>query len=237
MCSGLGGCSGGLTSFGPAASAEISLKKSQVGCLSGPPATTPPTLAGLSPSSTPAIASGLIFVSGSALEWVHQVTVGAQTYTPTAGLVVVDDDTLYVAGPAVAPSIGSQSVVATNPIGSSNALSFTYTESHPPVLQNQFYAVTGTDYAWKMGGEVSDLWFLRVSVGDDSTFPLFGYPLLVNGLLVGSGLLDSVGVAEHALFLPPSGVGLAFFSQVATIDGGTGTFRGASVVKASFVLI
>jgi hypothetical protein len=87
-----------------------------------------------------------------------------------------------------------------------------------------------------MGGEADDLWFLRVAVGDDSTFPLLGFPVLVKGVLVGSGSLGPVGVASISFLLPPSGVGLSFYSQVATIDGATATFRGASAVKPVFVL-
>jgi hypothetical protein len=237
MCSGLGGCSGGLTSFGPSASAEIEAKKASATCLSGPPPTTPPTLLAVTPGSFPAVQPGVIGVGGLALDWVETVTLGSQALSSPAGFFITDETQLWVTGDGTAPGLGAVPIVATNAIGSSNPISVTYTESSPPALLNDVWALTGTEYAWKMGGLAGDLWFLAVAVGDDTTFPLFGVPLLANGAVVASGALDAVGVAKAGVVLPPSAVGLTFFSQLATIDGGTGAFAGASGVKSAFVLL
>jgi len=237
MCSGLGGCSGGLTSFGPSASAEIEAKLALITCATGPPPTSAPTLTTVTPDTFPAFAPGLIELSGTSLEWVEQLTIGSAALTAPAGFTPIDDGTIFVSGLKTAPGLGAQSIVATNSIGTSNPASIAFTETFPPALINSVFALTDNDYLWKIGGEANDLWFLAVSVGDDTTVPLFGFNLLLNSQLVGAGTLDAVGVAEKTFFLPPSAAGLSFFSQAATVDGDTGQFRGASAVKASAVLI
>jgi hypothetical protein len=235
MCSFIGGCAGGLTSFGPSEKAEIEAKKLVASCTSGPPPTAPPVLSSATPSSVLAASPGLIQVQGSGLDWATEVSLGGTVLSP-AGFTVVADDLLFLTLDEP-PAVGALPLVVKNSIGPSNALPIGFDEAFPPILLSSLWALTGVDYEWTMGGEVDDLWFLAVAVGDDTTFPLLGYPLLVNALLVGSGSLGPLGKASLTLPILPGAVGLTFFSELATIDGGTGQFHAASAVKAAFVLL
>jgi hypothetical protein len=236
MCSGIGGCSGGLTSFGPSEVAEIQSKKLTVTCTTGPPPTTPPVLLAALPPAVLAASPGLIQVQGQGFDFAEEVSLGGTVLQSPGGFTVVDDDLLFLTLDAP-PAVGVLPLVVKNAIGASNALGIAFDEAFPPVLLNSFWALTGVDYTWTMGGEVDDLWLLAVSVGDDTTFPVLGYPLLINALIVGGGSLGPLGVASLTLPILPSGVGLSFFSQLATVDGGTGQFHAASAVKSSFVLL
>ncbi len=74
-------------------------------------------------------------------------------------------------------------------------------------------------------------------MGDTTTFPLLGYDVLVNGLVVDAGVLNAAGLASPAFIILPSAIGLTFYSQAAILDGGTGQFHAATNVTSAFVLI
>ncbi|MEM7308989.1 MAG: M12 family metallo-peptidase [Planctomycetota bacterium] len=235
MCSGLGGCSGILTSFGSSASAEISLKKSIATCLTGPPPTVAPTLFSASPSTVGAFGSAPITVSGVELEWVESVTVGGQSLPSPGGFLVLGENELYITV-SDPPSLGTVPLVATNPIGASNPVNITFTEQSPPALVNSFWAITETDYEWKFGGGPGDLWFLNIAVNDLTTAPFLGFDFLLNTVQAASGVLGAAGVESFEINLLPTAVGLTFYSQVVTVDG-SGAVEPPTNVTTSFVLL
>ncbi len=236
MCSGLGGCTGGVTSFGASASATILAKKAIASCLSGPPPTVAPVLTSATPSTTPAYQPGTIQVTGTGFEWATEVKLGNQVLPSPGGYFALDDSTLLLTIGAPDASGVSQLTVK-NDVGTSNALPITFTESFPPKLNNLFWGFSTYSYDWKFGGEANDLWSLSVAVGDASTFSLFGYDFLTSGILVTFGTLDGAGVGSLQAVLPASAVGLSFFSQIGVIDDATGVFHSASNITSTFVII
>ena len=235
MCSGLGGCTGILTSFGSSASASISLKAAISSCLSGPPPTSAPVLLSAKPSSVPAFGSTPITVTGTELEWVETVTVGGVVLSSPGGFIPLGENELYLTVGAP-PGLGANPVVATNPIGASNSLDVTFTES-APVLVTSFWALTGTDHEWNFAGGPGDLWFLNIAVNDPTTVPFSGFDFLANTTQVASGVLSPAGLGSFEVNLLPSALGLTFYSQVVQLDGGTGQLEAATNIPTSFVLL
>ena len=236
MCSGLGGCSGIVTSFGNSASTSILAKKATAGCLSGPPPTTPPVLTSATPPTAPAFQPGTIEVTGSGFEFATEVSLGAQVLSSPFGFFASGDTSLFltVDSPDTA---GVNPLTVKNDIGTSNALSITFTESFPPKLKNLFWGFSTYPYDWNFGGEANDLWSVSIAVGDPSTFLLFGYDFLTAGIPVAFGTLDASGVGALQVVLPASAFGLTFYSQVGVVDGATGLFHAASNITAALVII
>ena len=236
MCSGLGGCSGGLTAFGPEASAQIDFKKGTISCGSGPPPTTVPVLTSATPSSAPAYQPGLITVSGSGFEWAEEVSLDGVILDSPGGYLTFSDSEIWLTIDAPT-SLGANPLIVKNEIGSSSPFNIDFTETFPPLLTNFFWVFSGEDYEWSIGGEADDLWFLAISVEDPTALPLLGYDVLINGLIVDAGALSSVGVASPAFEILPTGIGLTFYSQAALVDGGTGQFHAATNITTAFVLL
>jgi hypothetical protein len=140
MCSGLGGC-GPITSFGTSAKNSINNKKNSVGCLSNVVPPAPPTITSLNPGSVAALGTTAVTINGSGFEEVLKVTVGGVDVLVGNG-VTVNSLTQLTFGPPAPAALGSQPVTVTNSGGTSNALTLTYVETNPPLLQADFIGTT-----------------------------------------------------------------------------------------------
>ena len=138
MCSGLGGCSGDIGSFGSVSSATIIAYKNTRTCLSDPVA-GPPVLTSLSPATVPAYNNGSITINGQRLNAVTRVSVGGVD-SPAIGST--SSLQMHFAVPPTLP-IATHTVQAFNAQGASNTLPFTITGNHPGVMVVPLFLLRG----------------------------------------------------------------------------------------------
>ncbi|MGQ0553354.1 MAG: M12 family metallo-peptidase [Planctomycetota bacterium] len=219
MCSGLGGCTGSLTSFGVGEQAQILAKKASVSCLSS--AVPPPaaTLTLLNPSSVQAFDPVSVTVKGTGFQEVSGVLVGATLVPVGAGVTVVNSTTVTLLPPPAA-ALGGVSVRVVNPGGNSNPITLTYTETNPPVLVAGTLGFTSQAFNWSYGGGANDPALLILGL-THVTFTYQGQSVLATNLILSSAPLNAAGIGGLSLTLPASAAGLLFWSQVVTLDGPT----------------
>lgn len=129
MCSGLGGCSGSLTRFGPTSINAIVAHKNSRGCLDNGPPPGPPTVSNIAPSSTTSWVPAPVTLTGTNLDAVTTVTVGGINAT-----IGSKSPTSLTFTPPSPFEIATHPVVATNAVGSSSPVNLTITGNHPAVL-------------------------------------------------------------------------------------------------------
>jgi hypothetical protein len=230
MCSGLGGCSGNVTSFSPAEAAQIVAYRQAANCLTV--VTSTPVLTSLQPTTANAFGPGIITVNGSNLTGVNQVTIGTQVVT--TGIQVISDIQARVTPPDGA-TLGLQALTVTNPSGTSNALAFTYTERSTCLLFAPSVVVGGTNMNWHWGGHANDIWFLVASLGT-STSPIQGWPVLNGFSILQVGSQSSVGTGSYALPIPQYTLaGLTATAQVIEIDPVTLNIASTSNLASTLV--
>ncbi|MHC5211306.1 MAG: M12 family metallo-peptidase [Planctomycetota bacterium] len=218
MCSGLGGCTGGVTSFGSTSDNKITNKKNSVNCLSDVVPPPPPVITSMNPGSVSAFLPETVTVFGSGLGEVNKVTVGGIDIVVGNGLQSVTSGAVVFIPPA--PSgLGSETVTLTNPGGTSNGLSLGYVETDPPKLTVPSLPVSGATFTWSYGGGVNDFAFLILALSN-TTFMYQGQPVLANSLTLVAAPLDAAGLGGYQIIMPAAAVGLNFWSQVVTLDGG-----------------
>jgi hypothetical protein len=217
MCSALGGC-GSITSFGSSAKTKITNKKNAVTCLSGVVPPPPPSISAVTPGTAAAFQPAAVMVTGTGLGEVTKVTVGGVDVSLGSGLGAVTSTSVTFTPPQPA-SLGSKSVTVTNAGGTSNALTLSYVETDPPKLSADFLAPTTSPFTWSYGGGANDLYFLMLSLSN-GTFQLQGQAVLANTFILLTTTLDAAGLGSLQVSLPPSAIGLSFWSQVLTKDGG-----------------
>ncbi len=127
MCSGLGGCSGNLTSFGANSVAAITNHKNTRSCLSSPE----PILSAVDPNAVTAFESGEIVLSGSNLGSVTSIDIGPQSFT---SFVPEDNSTIRFTPDQPLEINFLNQITVTNSSGTSNPLFLTVTGNHPSVL-------------------------------------------------------------------------------------------------------
>jgi hypothetical protein len=235
MCSGIGGCSGSVTTFGPSEAADILGKKASSGCLESLPPPSAPVLTSLVPSTVQAFQGGPLTLNGFFFEDVESLHFGGTTLTAPFGFVIVSDTKITLNAPT-ATALGTVAVTAENEAGPSNPLNLTYVETNPPKLTSSGFGITGALFNWTFGAQANDAWFLGISLNDPSTVPLFGFNVLASGFLFTSGTLSSVGLGALSIVVPPGAGGATVYSQLLTLDGGTFAFSGASNVTTSTIL-
>ncbi len=210
MCSGLGGCSGNLTLFGPTEAAQIDGFAHSQACM--PPPATAPVLTGASPTSMTVFAPGSVTLQGSGLLTVNSYTLGGQTYTN--GIIIVSNTSLSVAIPE-GTALGPVSVTVSNGLGTSNAWSVNYVLTQPPKLRaTTLIPPTGGIATYDFAGTPNNQWFLVLGFSS-STAPLQGFNLLANPLVLTFGTFSGpLGLETFSVPVPP-GLGLLqFFFQV-----------------------
>jgi hypothetical protein len=129
MCSGLGGCQGNLTLFGPTSISSIIAHKNTRNCLDDGPPSGPPTITNLSPSSVTSWQPAQVTMTGTNLSSVTSVTVGGSPAT-----IGSQGTTSLVFTPPSPFDIATHPVVATNPVGSSAPRNLVVTGNHPSVM-------------------------------------------------------------------------------------------------------
>jgi hypothetical protein len=216
MCSGLGGCTGDVNSFGVSEKNQINNKKNSVTCLSdaGPP--VPPTISSLSPTSVAAFEPGVVTINGSGLGATTKVTVGGVEVNSLNGLLTVAAGKVTFSPPAPT-SLGSKTVTVTTTGGTASAPNLTFTETSPPKLTVEFLAFTGEPYLWSYGAGANDAAWLVVAV-DPTTVIYKGNEMLTNYLIVWAGTLNAAGVGSLTATVPAAAAGLSFLSQLFTFN-------------------
>jgi hypothetical protein len=218
MCSGLGGCTGGVTSFGSSATNKITNKKNSVTCLSGVVPPPPPSISSLSPDDTSAFLPESVTIIGTGLAEVDKVTVGGVEIGFGTGLNSVSSTQVVFLPPA--PSgLGNASVTVSNPGGTSNALTLHYVETDPPKLAVTSLPLATMPFEWGYGGGSNDLAFLLINFTNQK-FNYQGYSILANAMTLITQQLDPAGLGGLQIIMPAAAVGVTFWSQVVTVDGG-----------------
>ncbi len=223
MCSGLGGCSGVLSSFGATERAQIDAYKQSVTCLSQQ--LNVPIAINLSPTSVKAYNPQLVTVNGSGFTGATAIQVGGVPIT--TGFTVVSDTQLRFTPPAPA-ALGTVPVRVVNALGTSNQLALTYSGTTPAELTVPLAAIGGSSLTFNFGGSGGGLWFLLVSL-TNATAPLQGQPVLTGYSLLAAGALNGVGIGAHTVALPPAILnGITVYSQVLDVAPATLTLTSAS---------
>lgn len=197
-----------------------------------PPA--PPSITTVSPSTTTAFAAPVITLTGTNFGTATTVTVGSTVLTAPLGFNVISGTELTFFAPP-ATSLGTVNVTVTNPVGTSPAKTLTYTETLPPALSVSPFGLTNTTLPYAYGGGASDIGVL-VFAGANTTFPLFGVNVLSNAMTLKVQVLDSLGLGNHAPFVPPSAVGLTIYSQFIDVNELDGSLVGASTTAGTTFL-
>ncbi|MEM7310473.1 MAG: trypsin-like peptidase domain-containing protein [Planctomycetota bacterium] len=200
------------------------------------PFASPATISSISPSSVEAFAGGTVTINGAGFLGATSVDVGSATLSTPGGFTIVDDNTITFSAPTP-DSLGTVSVDVTKPIGTSNSVNLSYVETSPPKLTVTAVTVTGLNVGWNFGAAPGDAWFLFAKL-DNTTVPFSGFDLLLDPIFLGSGNLDSVGVGNEGIVVPPGLTPGAFvYSQAVLLDGGTFAFSGATNVGQTQVLL
>lgn len=220
MCSGLGGCSGSVTQFGPTEAAQIDGYAHSLACM--PPPATAPLLTAASPTSMTVFAPGSVTLQGSGLLTVNSYSLGGQVYT--GGIIVISDTVISVAVPQGA-ALGPMSVSVSNGLGTSNALSFNYVYTQPPKLRSTtLIPTTGGIATYDFAGTPNNQWFLVLGIST-ATVPLQGFPLMASPLVLSFGTFSSpLGIESFSVPVPP-GLGLLqlFFQVLESTPAGSVT--------------
>ena len=193
----------------------------------------PPTITGVSPPTVQAFQGGTITLTGTGFTGATQVNSGGTILTPPFGFTIVSDTTITYGAPTAA-TLGLTTVNVTTPNGTSNNGTFTYVETNPPKLAAAGFAFQGTNFNWSFAGGAGDTNFLLFAL-NPTTFSFGGFNILLNFSILTSGPLDAVGLGSFSLFIPTGTGGITFYSQTATLDGGSGAFVGASNITTTFI--
>ena len=206
MCSGLGGCSGNVTLFGPTEIAQITAFAASRGCLD--PVATVPQITAVTPGSTTVFAPGNVVLTGSGFTGATSIRVGTTSYT--SGFSVGNDGSMSVALPN-GTSVGPTTIAVTTPLGTSNSFPLTYTLTSPPKLRaTPSVPSTGGLASFDFAGTPGRSWFLVLGVGPATT-PFQGFPLIDPHLLLTAGTFAGpLGVDNVSVPVPP-GMGLLIF--------------------------
>ena len=128
MCSGLGGCSRNLTSFGAFSIGRIVGFKNSRSCLSDPFKT--PTLTGMTPTTVTSGGPVEVTLTGTEMNSIDKVLVGNQTVT---FFTKINNSSLRFRPPS-AMIITTHPVRVSNPKGTSSALNLKVIGNHPSLL-------------------------------------------------------------------------------------------------------
>lgn len=218
MCSGLGGCTGIITSFGSNSKASIANEKNSSGCLGpgSPPA--PPSVSQVTPATKNLFGTSIsdISIVGSNMAFVTSVTVDGVTFDE-GDFSVVSDARIEVTPPAPT-ALGPVSVSVQSPFGASGSASFEWV-SPPASLTTLGIAVSNFEQEWTYGGPAGDTAFLVISLSPAVT-QFSGFDVLASPIILNVDTLDAFGLGEFSLLLPGSASGVTFYSQVVTFDSG-----------------
>ncbi len=196
---------------------------------------TPPVLSTVGPGSVQAFQGGTITLTGSGFTGATMVTTGAtQLVVPGFDFTIVNDTQITYQAP-IASALGSTNVTVTGPGGTSAAKTFNYIETNPPKLAASAFAQTGLGFTWTWGGGSADNSYL-IAATTNATFMFSGFPILANFTILSTQTLSAVGIGSLGMTIPAGLLGVTFYSEVATFDGVTNAFVGASNITSTIIL-
>ncbi len=230
MCASIGAC-GPVTSFAPGAADAINMKKAVSLCLDQLPPDTLPTLATADPGAAQAMGGEQITLTGTGFDGVTEVVHGGASVFDPDFFAFSNTELLYIAPISQTQTLGPTDVLVRNALGPSNSIQIDLTATAPPQLDAELVGTTLQPYTWTFGGTPGHTAFLILSL-DTQTFPFQGTDILLNLLILHTTSLTGAGTDTLTITLPTSALGLSFFTQVATIDGG---FQGASAIVGTVV--
>ncbi len=230
MCSGLGGCTGVITSFGNSAINSILQEKNSSGCLADGAPADGPSISSINPTSLQIFSGGGLTIHGNEFLGATSVNIGPDVYglgeftieSATRIQVTLDDPS----------QLGEVVVSVTNPIGTSNTATFTWAGAQPPVLVVPQFWTTVQPYSWLYAGDQGDTAYLIISLSA-SSFQFAGWSILAAPIILNVEVLGPSGASSLSTDLPASAVGLTFHNQIVTFDT---AIVGASAIKSTTVL-
>ncbi len=181
------------------------------------PASGPPILTSVSPSTAQILLDGTITLTGSNFSGSTQVTIGSNVLT-AGGFTIVNDTQITVSG-LIPSSLGTKAVTVTNPSGTSGSQNLTYNAADPTLLIVPALTNNGGNFDLQVAGQPNWQAFLIVNLSF-STFQFNGSTWLSSLVLIPFGTLNSVGY--QAISIPLSGVpgGLPIYTQYWTFPPG-----------------
>ncbi|MEC8251607.1 MAG: M12 family metallo-peptidase [Planctomycetota bacterium] len=230
MCASLNGCSNNVTLFGPTAAAQIDGYAHNSICM--PPPAAPPVLTSASPATATVFSPGGLTLQGTGLSTVDSYTVAGQTFT--GGFAVQSDNQVSISIPQ-GTALGPTAVTVSNPLGTSNPMTFSYTLTQPPRLRSTaLVPPSGGVASFDFGGVPGNQWFLLLGLSP-LTSPLQGLDVLSSPLLLAGGThAGPLGIDNFAVPVP-GGLGtLQFFLQVVEGDP-SGVAAGASNITTTIL--
>jgi len=192
----------------------------------------PPVLSSVAPAQVVAFQGGTVTLTGSNFSGATQVKVGATTLVPPAFTVLGPTSITFQA--ADATSLGAVNVTVTTPAGTTAGKSFTYVETNPPKLSAGAFTTVGQPFTWAWGAGSSDIAYLLYSPLQ-STFPFQGFNIISGFTVIYTQTANAAGLGGLTVVMPAGAAFLFFYTQVATIDGVTHAFVGASSPVSTFV--
>lgn len=196
---------------------------------------SPPTLSSVTPTTYQAFQGGTMTLNGTNLASVTQVTAAGQAITGS-DIDVVSDAQIKVPVPTAPGTLGPFVVFVTNPAGTSNTRTYSYTETNPPKLTCPTWAHGGESFKWEWGGGIGDIWFLVYSLSN-TTFNYKGYPILLNYIPIVSGYGNAAGTGDLTVTMPSGSVGVGFYSQVFFFHEGTPHYFKNATTHTTSVII
>lgn len=193
----------------------------------------PPTLSSVSPATVQAFAGGTITLTGTGFTGATQVNSGGTLLTPPLGFTIVNDTTITYNAPTPT-ALGTTNVNVTSLYGTSNNGSFSYIETNPPKMSAGFFAIQNQPYTWTYGAGAGDVAYL-IYAFNPTTFNYLGFDILSGLLILNVQTLDPTGLGSFTTTIAPGTGGLTLYSQVATLDGVTLQFVGASPVTSTLI--
>lgn len=231
MCSGAGGCTGVVNTFSAYERAQITAFRASAPCLTLAPTT--PQITSTTPNTFLTANPPQITLNGSGFYGVNLVTIGGLPVT--TGITVVNDTQVRFTPPVGVP-LGPQLLSVANAAGTSNAQLVIVNPANPCLLFVPTATYGGATLNWRMGGWPSDPAILGVSVVN-STSPFLGQQLMDGFLTLWNGVLDSRGLANFSVVVPPGLLtGFTIYSQLLDIDPATNTLRSVSTLPGTWIV-
>lgn len=226
MCSDL--C-GSLLQFGSAA--KLAINSEEHACLSTSPPVAPPVLSTITPLQIPALAVSPVTVTGTGLSDTKRMRVVAAwgEIEEDCSFSIEDDGTLTYHPPSPL-AVGPVQVAAVGTPGSSNALTFEYLATDPPLVVAPGFVLLPKEVTWRVGAQPFQTAILTLSLNDGTTTTVGGFTVLANGQPIALGALDAAGLGEHTRQVPAAAAPGFMYSQLTLYDGGA--LVGASNIHA-----
>jgi uncharacterized membrane protein YgcG len=237
MCSGLGGCGGNITSFGPNSIASITnMKNSVSGCLGNSGPAPAPTLLSVSPASVGPLGGEVITLTGDDFYESDTIFVGGVTLLlANVDYFIINDATITFVSPAPT-GLGPVSVVVSGDGGNSSSHSYTITVASPPIFNAPILIApyNQPSASWTFAGSPNGLAFFLFDL-DGGTFSFQGYSVLQTVFPIFNVPMNGAGAGVLTIPLDPSmSIGSLYnvFTQMVFFDP---TIYHSSLIAATLV--